>query len=125
MSLAAKHPADGGVLVVNNVSVTNATAKTVDVDVSGSASFTVCWRLKATATAGDLATPAVKPYYPDGVTLFPLALPTQTVVAPVASGADVVALQTFETRGASLVQVSMTNNNAAPKSLDVIVYQTS
>lgn len=127
MTLAAKNALDtaGSTSVASNLPTTTGTTQAFIVDVSGSRSFTVLWRLKATVTPGDLTLAVVQPVYPDGVTIVAATLPAATSVAPAAAGADVCALATYDTRGLTFVNITAKNNNAGTKNLDIVVVQVA
>lgn len=127
MTLAAKNALDvpSTTFAQNNVPVATGVTQAVIVDVSGSRSFTVMWRLKATVTPGDLTLAVVQPVYPDGVTILVAALTPVVTVAPAAGGADVVAYSTFDTRGLTFVNITAKNNNAGTKNLDIVVVQVA
>jgi len=109
--------------VCDNQVVANATIRSDDVDVSGYKQMTVLFRLRGTTTPADLAAMQVRAYMPDG-TLHLSVHPAVSAVASGTAGADCWALQTYDLRGLQRINVKATNNNAAPKNMDVIVYLT-
>lgn len=106
---------------VRNVATATGATSSADIDVRRIGTIVVAYKLAGTVTAGDLTVIDPVPYDSDGV-LMTVGLPAKTTLAPAASGADVVALRTYDCVGIERLRLAGKNNNAGTLNLSIDVF---